>query len=442
MVDLFVNGIDRLVLRRSIPLRHRFATRIPPWAITQLRNTRFKHIIRYVGEKSPFYRERFRKFNIDPHLINHPSQLGTFFTTSEDLRHCPPEYFLCARPEMGFETTGTTAKSKRVYFSNAETEGQSYDGAVGFYSLGLRPEDRVVSAFDYSFWNAPVTFAGAVSRIRCFYVIAAKIPPEEFYDRVRDYRFTVIAGQPSWVLCLTEIAEKRGTWPVKFIFTGGENMTEDTRRYIESVWNTDVYLSYGQTEAFGSIGVECRFKNGYHLNEVNLFPEIINPDQDGYGELVYTTTTREIMPFIRYRSADITKLMDDPCECELKSLRRLARIRGRCDELVNCGMGNISPWFIEEILRGVPGITEDWQVSIQRPGNRDMTEFRLELLEGADAELVKKHIMQNIEQRQPECWRDYTLRMFDMTFRFNPRGVLRGPRKLRRVVDERWNLLS
>src|SRR5262249_2659221 len=145
------DGIDRLILRRSLPLRYGFATWMPPWLVRHLRTARFKDTIRYVGQKSPFYRERFRKFNIDPNLIDDPSQMGSFFTASEDLRHVPIEDFLCGHPEMGFETTGTTSKSKRVYFSNAEVEGQTYDGAVGFYALGLRPEDRVVSAFDYSF---------------------------------------------------------------------------------------------------------------------------------------------------------------------------------------------------------------------------------------------------------------------------------------------------
>ncbi|MBI1745261.1 MAG: phenylacetate--CoA ligase family protein [Acidobacteria bacterium] len=442
MVKLFLDGLDRVLLSRSIPLRHRFAQRLSPWLIRYIGKERFQEVMRYVGQKSPFYRERFRKFNIDPNLVSDPAQLGALFTTAEDLRHFPPEEFLCDRPEMAFETTGTTAKSKRVYFSNKEVEEQSLDGAVGFYALGLRPEDRVVSAFDYSFWNAPVTFSAIIARMRCFHVIAAKIPPDEFYDRVLDYRFNVIAGQPSWILCLTEIAEKKGTWPMKFIFTGGENMSEQTRQYIESVWNTNVYMSYGQTEAFGSIGTECKAKNGYHMNDVNLIPEIINPDKEGYGELVYTTITRKVMPFIRYRSADITKIIDEPCGCEFGPLRRLARIRGRCDEMVNCGMGNISPWFIEEILRGIPGLADDWQVAIKRPTNRDLAEFRLELQEGADQELVTRCLKENIERRQPECWRDFNLRLFDMSFHYYPRGVLRGARKLRRVVDERWNLLS
>ena len=124
----------------------------------------------------------------------------------------------------------------------------------------------------------------------------------EFYDRIADYRVNVIVGDPSWLVVLTEIAEKKGAWPVKLMIGGGENMTEETRRYIERVWKTDFILSYGQTEAFGAIGMESLAKDGYHLNEFHNLFEIVDTDKEGTGELVYTTLNRRVMPFLRYKS--------------------------------------------------------------------------------------------------------------------------------------------
>ncbi len=135
---------------------------------------------------------------------------------------------------------------------------------------------------------------------------AAKIPPAEFYDRVKPYGFNVLFVEPSWLVVLTEIARVRGTWPVKFFFVGGENMSEDTRRYIEAQWNTKVYIGYGQTETFGQVGAECPAQHGYHIDDLNLYTEIIDQGEDGYGELVCTTLSRTVMPLIRYRSTDIT----------------------------------------------------------------------------------------------------------------------------------------
>src|SRR5439155_12224186 len=121
-------------------------------------------------------------------------------------------------------------------------------------------------------------------------------------------------------------------------------------RSVERAWGAPLFLSYGQTEAFGSLGLECREQHGYHRNDLHFLFEIDAADQTGQGELVYTTLTREVMPLIRYRSSDVTHLIDEPCACGLFA-RRIAKIHGRADEMVVCGMGNVGPWVFAELLR-------------------------------------------------------------------------------------------
>lgn len=429
---------DDILVGSNVALRARLAPYIPHSIVQPIQHDKFRRLVRYVSARSPFYRRRFKEVGIDIRAVRVPEDLGDFFTTAEDLRGNPVEEFLCDRPELGFETTGTTATTgKRVYFSRREATEMGRDGAIGLHNLGLRPEDRVVDAFDYSFWNAPFTLRAALDRLGCFHVTAAKIPPAEFYDRVKGYAFNVMFVEPSWLVVLTEIARVRGTWPVKFIYTGGENMSEATRRYVEAAWKTNVYMGYGQTETFGQIGSECPAQRGYHVDDFNLYCEIVDRGDDGYGELVYTTLSRQVMPLIRYRSTDITTLIDEPCTCGLKATRRLAKLRGRSDEMVNCGMGNLSPWFFEQLLDDVPAITRDWQVGVVRAGNHDTIEFRLELRESAAADSVEAAIKQRVQERMPDSWRNYELRLFEFAFRFSGPETLRTGRKLRRLVDER-----
>jgi len=132
-------------------------------------------------------------------------------------------------------------------------------------------------------------------------------------------------------------------------------------------------MSYGQTETFGQIGSECPAQHGYHIDDFNLYSEIVDKGADGYGELVYSTLSREVMPLIRYRSTDITALIDGArVRGSLSVTRRLAKIRGRSDEMINCGMGNLSPWFFEQLLDDLPGITRDLAGSAcLRTGNFD-----------------------------------------------------------------------
>ena len=430
--------LDELLIGGNVGRRALIASKIPPSVVPAIRRDKFRRLLRYVAEKSPFYKRRFKEAGIDIRGVRTPEDLGGFFTTAQDLRENPVEDFLCARPELGFETTGTTSTTnKRVYFSRHEAADMGRDGALGLYNLGLRPDDRVVDAFDYSFWNAPFTLRASLDRLGCFHVTAAKIPPAEFYDRVKPYAFNVMFVEPSWLVVLTEIARVRGTWPVKFFYVGGENMSEDTRRYVERAWNSKVYIGYGQTESFGQVGTECPAQRGYHVDDFNLYCEIVDQGEDGYGELVYTTLSRVVMPLIRYRSTDITAFLNEPCSCTLKAARRIAKIRGRSDEMVNCGMGNLSPWFFEQLLDDLPEITRDWQVGVLRTGNHDTIEFRVELRDGASSEAVMDAIRQRVKDRIPDSWRNYQLKLFEFDFRFGLPGSLRAGRKLRRLVDER-----
>jgi phenylacetate-CoA ligase len=438
--------LSELIEERIVSLKPSLALNVgvhlPMWFIDQVKLSRFQAVVRYAAEKSAFYRRRFQESGINPYSVKSPKDLQGFFTGPSDLRSTPVEDFLCASAQIAFETTGTTsAGNKKVFFGMREMESMARYGAIALVHLGLEPTDRVVTAFDHSFWVSGPLAREITRTIGCLHVEAGKIDPSEFYERARSYMFNVMITEPSWLLRLTEIAEKHGTWPTKFMLVGGENMTEQTRGYIEQVWKADVIMEYGQTESFGAIGVECRLKNGYHLNELNFFFEVDEPDAEGYGELVYTTLTRKVMPLVRYRSADITRLIDEPCPCGLP-MRRVARIRARKDEMIVCGMGNISPWVFESALRGVPGISDDWQVRVTRPGNKDRIEMHLELTNGENPAGIQEVVRENLRARFSDFWKNYEMGLYELDFRFVSPGSLRQGRKLLRLVDDRRGLID
>jgi phenylacetate-CoA ligase len=433
------NWLDRHLLRTP-QSRLWVAGKMSPAMVQRLQRAKLAEQVRYVARHSKFYREKFREYGINPARVRTHEDLKDFFTTADDLRQRPIEDFLCAPPEVGFETTGTTSGvNKRVYFSYREMEDYGRDGASGIYSLGVRRDDIVADGFDYSFWNAPFTAYYALKELRPFHVIGAFVEPAEFYERVKIYRPTVIMGVPTHLVRVTEVAEKRGTWPVKLLLLGGENLSERTRAYLLSVWKgARISLSYGQTETFGMNGIECPERGGYHVSGLSLVSEIVDTDEEGYGELVYSTLNRSVMPLIRYRSADITRwATDGGCNCGLRLMPRIAKIIGRSDELINCSMGNISPYWFDEMLRDMPEVTDEWQVVVRRGERDDLIEFHLEMSDGADPEAVKQHLFRNIQERFPDCWRYYQKRFFDFDFRFHPPRTLAAGRKLRRLVDAR-----
>lgn len=433
--------LERLVVGRSIRRRFELSQHLPDWVLRRVQRAEFCETLARVARHSAYYRRRFSDAGIDVARVRTPDDLGNFFTPSADLGRYGPDEFLCAPPQAGFETTGTTARNKRMYFSNEEVHDIGFEGAVGLWNLGLRPEDRVVDAFDYAFWNAGITLMHSLNAMGCFHLIASKLEPAEFYRRVRPYGFNVLIVDTAWLVALTEIAEREGRWAVKFILSGSENMSESTRAWIESVWQTRVYQAYGQTESLGASGIECPAQRGYHLNEFNFLFEIVNPNREGYGELVFTTLTRKVMPLVRYRSNDITRFLDEPCTCGLSSMRRIDKIVGRNDEIVSCGMGMISPWIFENWLAGIEALSDDWQVAVLQPASRDVIEVRLELRAGAaPSAAIEDVVLRRLEERFPYYYQNYRKGMFDIRICLLPRGTLRpetGRHKLRRVVDER-----
>jgi len=246
----------------------------------------------------------------------------------------------------------------------------------------------------------------------------------------------VIVADPTWLVSLSEMAEKQGAFPVKLIFAAGDRMTDVYRDYVQKIWKAPVILGYGSTEMGGGAGMECLERNGYHVDEFNLMFEILDPDPDGYGELVVTTLARRTMPLIRYRVRDITRFLDGHCPCGT-TVRRLARIRGRRDEMVVMGAGNMYPEIFEKVLCDVPGLSTNWQVAVRQEGLHDILEFRLELSNGVSPSAVESAVRNNLELRYPDVWDNQVCGMYRLAFRFYSPGTLVHGRKRKRLVDER-----
>src|SRR5260370_2118025 len=142
--------------------------------------------------------------------------------------------------------------------------------AAALYLLGLRREDTVMSAFDCSFWVSPAVARSALQYIGCFHVEAGKIDPLECYTHAVSYKPNVMFGEPSWMIRFAQIAAERGTWPMKLLVAGGENIAETARAEAERVWSAPMLLNSGQTEPFASPAPDCLPTQAYHRTAPHL----------------------------------------------------------------------------------------------------------------------------------------------------------------------------
>ena len=432
---------NTLLLRagRAAPNRLLWLIRhFPSAGIDALRRAALRRTVRLVGERSRFYRDKFAAAGIDPGRVRRLADLRACETTPQELRATAPEDLLCARPELVIESSGTTGRITRVYLSHAELDYYARQGIILLAMIGAGSEDRILGAFDYAWGLGGIYTQRVGAHSGLFGAFPGLVEPGEAVARLREYRFTIVMGDPFWIARFTEIAMDRGVRvPMKAFVSGAERITERLRGLIESYWDAPLYMTYASTELGASLGAECSEKTGYHLHEYDYALEILNPDAEGFGEVVFTTPTRSVMPLIRYRTGDVARLVPGPCACGLP-FRRLSAIRGRTDEMLACVWGDVYPELFEELLRGIDGIGDEWQVAVRESGLRPVFEFRLESSgESPAREAIDAAIRARVAAQYPPLWAKTQQRLCDIVVCLLPPGTLRTGRKIRRLVDER-----
>lgn len=430
--------LDRMTLSLPAAWAVSVVNALPPSWLERKRKRDLKTSLRLASTRAKFYREKFSSVHIDAGQMRSPADLGNFFTTANDLLNVPSEDFLCSSPQLAFETAGTSGRNKRLFYNYEEFENAARGASIALYLCGVRQEDRILNAYDFSFWFPGYFLARVLPYTGAFSVTVGKIEPLEVYRRMESYGFTVMLGEPTWMVQLTELAEAQGrAYPLKLIIGSGEMLTERARTWIEKTWQATFLMAYASVDAGTAIGVECHERQGYHVNDAELWIEIVDPDEEGYGEVVFTTLSRTTMPLIRYRTRDIARLIHERCACGRPG-KRLSKIIGRADEMVVFGGGNIHPSFFEVIFKEIPEITEDWQVAVRHREVKEVLEFRVEPKEESQpTDPIAVKVKSAIEARYPDMWRNYVKGMFDIDFAYATRNTLRQKRKLRRLVDER-----
>ena len=434
------SALNSIVMRagRGAPDRLLRLVRLLPMPMLDwLRSSALRRTLRLVGKRSRFYQAKFASLGIEPGRVRRLGDLDRCFTTAEELRAAKPEDLLCGTPETVIESSGTTGRLTRIFLSRNELEYAAWQGNIFFAMIGLGPRDRILGAFDYSWGLGGFYTERILAHGGLFGICPGLVDPQEAVDRLQTYGFTVVIADPFWLSRFTEVAMARGIrTPMTAFISGAERITENLRSQIEAYWQAPLYMSYGSTELGATLGAECRAKQGYHLNEYDYAVEVVEPDEDGFGEIVFTTLSRSVMPLVRYRTRDIARFIPEPCICGLP-FRRLSSIRGRNDEVIACVWGDVHPDLFADLLRGAPGVSDEWQVALTQRGLRPVFEFRVEVEGSGARDSIISHLHRRLAECYPPLWAKTQQQMCDISVRLVTSGTLRTGRKLRRLVDER-----
>ena len=368
---------------------------------------RFKAIVRYAYDNVPFYKKKYDEAGFNPDDIKTLDDIQKVpFTVKSDLRDNYP-YGLLAVPKSKLvrvhASSGTSGKPTVVCYTEKDLELWTECCARLCAAAGVESDDIVQVSFGYGLFTGALGMHQGCERLGCAVIPASSGNTERQVMLLKDLESTVLVCTPSYALYIGEMAEKLGykkeDFKLRIGLFGSEASTAEMHAEIAKKLGVFTNDNYGLSEIIGpGVSGECTEKCGMHISEDHFYPEVLNPQtfepcKDGeYGELVLTTLTKEGMPVIRYRTKDITTLDHTPCKCGRTTVR-MAKLKGRTDDMLIIRGVNVFPSQIEGVLMNMPEVGGQYEILVSREGYMDKLEVKVEVADGTlltdYAELIK-----------------------------------------------------
>ena len=347
-----------------------------------------------IAAHSPFYGKIFKENNISAGSINSLEDLQRFpFTTKEDLRGNYP-FGLASIPMEKVvrlhSSSGTTGNPTVILHSQKDLDEWANQVARCMYMVGLRNTDVFQNTSGYGMFTGGLGFQYGAERLGALTVPAAAGNSPRQIKFIMDFGTTAIHAIPSYATRLAEVFLEMGLDPKKdtkltTLCIGAEPHSEEQRRRIEELLGVKAYNCFGMSEMNGpGVAFECPEQNGLHIWEDYTIVEIVDPEtlkpvkEGEIGELVLTTINREAMPLFRYRTRDLTCFLPGDCPCG-RTHRRIARFKGRSDDMIIVKGVNIFPIQIETILMNFKELGMNYLITIDTVGNNDEVLVEVEL---------------------------------------------------------------
>lgn len=384
-----------------------FLETLPQEKIRDLQLRKFQNIFRWAYEHSRFYRSHYDRAGIKPEDIR----------SLEDIRWVPKiekammrdiqckEPFpygdaLCVPIEdvaVFRQTSGTTGKPVYQPDTWRDWEWWSESWAFILWAQGYRPRDRVFIPFGYNIFVAFWAGHYAAEKIGCEVVPGGVLDTQARILKIQELKATAMMATPTYVLGMADTARQKmeidpSQLRIDKITCAGEPGASipSTKKRMETAWNAKVYDHSGATE-IGAWSYECRDQpGGMHVNEAFFLVEIEDLEtgeiiEEPYrrGKMVITALDRQAQPCIRFDSKDVIEWDANPCTCGRTFRLIKGGVVGRADDITKVKGVLLAPAAIEEVVRGIHGLGDEYEVIVDKLGDRDRIKLKVELVPGA-----------------------------------------------------------
>lgn len=414
----------------------------------EIQSIRLKQIVDYVYHNTPFYRKKFQEMGLEPGDIKGIEDISKLpFTCKTDLRDNYP-FGLAAVPMNQIvrihASSGTTGKPVVALYTRKDLATWAEAISRAFTSYGATKDDIFQISYGYGLFTGGLGAHDGATNIGASVIPMSSGNTRKQITLMHDFGATALCCTPSYALYLGEAIKESGypknEFKLRIGAFGAEPWTENMRKKLEASLNIKAYDIYGLSEIAGpGVGYECCCQHGTHLNEDYYYPEIVDPNtgeslpEGTTGELCFTHLTKEGMPMLRYRTHDLTALHYNRCECG-RTLVRMDRILGRCDDMLIIRGVNVFPTQIEAVILSLKEFEPHYLLTVDRMNNTDTTELKVEVKEEYFNDEMSQ--MVRLQKKLENELRSVIGLGFNVKLA-EPKSIERSSGKAKRVIDNR-----
>ena len=420
--------------------------------LEKLQLNRLKDLVKRVYEKIPFYKESFDAAGVKPEDIRSLNDITKLpFTIKQDLRDAYP-FKMFAVPQSEVVrihcSSGTTGTATVVGYTKHDLEVWGDCFARFLYAADCDKNATIQIAYGYGLFTGGLGAHTGGETAGCTVLPMSTGNTKRQVRLMHDFNVDCLCCTPSYALNIADVAYEEGFNPaddfnIHSAILGAEPCSEGMRKEIERKLGVRVHDIYGLSEVMGpGVACECEKQNGLHVCEDHFIIEVVDPKTlqpvpDGeWGEVVFTTLSKDCSPLIRYRTRDISRILEGECECG-RTFRRMDRIAGRTDDMLIIRGVNVFPSQIEEEIVSFPEIAAQYQLILTTTGTLDHVQLQVETVPEFPFDEVRR--LEQLKKDLQKALKDNLQVAVEVKI-VEPKTIERSEGKAKRIIDLREGL--
>ncbi len=369
---------------------------------------KFRAIFKWAYENSKFHRSLYNEAGIKPEDIQIFEDIHAVPKVEKSMmrdiqRKAPFPYgdALCVPLEEVTEfrqTSGTTGQP--VYQPDTWQDWEWWAECWSYilWAQGYRPADRVFIPFGYNVFVAFWAGHYAAEKLGCEVVPGGVLDTKARILKIQELEATAMMATPTYVLGMADTAQHKmdidpASLSINKITCAGEPGAgiPSTKKRMEEAWGAKVFDHAGATE-IGAWSFECADQpHGMHVNEGLFLVEIedletgrIIEEPGKRGKMIITALDRQAQPCVRFDSKDVIEWDTESCSCGRTFRLIKGGVVGRADDITKVKGVLLAPSAIEEVVRGIDGLGDEFEVVVDKTGDVDRIALKVEIVPGAE----------------------------------------------------------